>query len=420
MDTALLHDLERRGLIAQATDINSIKTLLVTSQTVYCGFDPTAGSLHIGHLVPLLLLKRFQDAGHRAIVLLGGATGLIGDPSFKATERSLNSTATVLGWVDDLSAQILALLQPKLSQPLTLVNNADWLQQLNVIDFFRDVGKHFSVNALLSRESVKQRLQRPEQGISFTEFSYSLLQAFDFSELNNRFDCRLQIGGNDQWGNILSGIDYTRRRNGREVYGLTLPLITKSDGSKFGKSETGTVWLDAAKTSPYAFYQFWLNTADSDVYRFLRYYTFLSCNKIDQIERDDKALHAKPRAQYILAEELTRFVHGDSGLTSARRISEALFNGEVKQLQLTELKQLELDGLPTQQIKHDDLIEALIVSGLAVSKRAARELIANDAIRVNGEKATAEKNDLGFALFDEYWVLQKGKKHFVLLKRLNT
>jgi tyrosyl-tRNA synthetase len=417
MDTALLSDLERRGLIAQSTDIYSLKVLLSSPQTLYCGFDPTAGSLHIGHLVPLLLLKRFQDAGHKVIALIGGATGLIGDPSFKASERSLNSTSTVAGWVNDLSVQILNLLQPRLNQPLQLVNNADWIQQLNVVDFFRDVGKHFSVNNLLNRDSVKQRLLRPDQGISFTEFSYSLLQAFDFSELNERYDCRLQIGGNDQWGNILSGIDYTRRRNGREVHGLTLPLITKSDGTKFGKSETGTVWLDAAKTSPYAFYQFWLNTADSDVYRFLRYYTFLSCDEIDRIENEDKANHEKPQAQYILAKELTQFVHGENGLLHAQRITEALFTGRVRQLQLSELKQLEQDGLPTWHISSHDLTEALINSGLAMSKRAARELLASDAIRVNGEKVTAEQNNLGFALFDQYWILQKGKKHFALLKR---
>ncbi|SEH73465.1 tyrosyl-tRNA synthetase [Rheinheimera pacifica] len=412
-----MDDLEHRGLIAQATDIVAIRTLLTTSQTVYCGFDPTAGSLHIGHLVPLLLLKRFKDAGHQAIALLGGATGMIGDPSFKAAERSLNSTTTVDGWVQDLSAQIQRLMQAKLKTPMLLINNADWLQQVSVINFFRDVGKHFSVNSLLNRESVKQRLKRPEQGISFTEFSYSLLQAYDFSELNQRFACRLQIGGNDQWGNIVSGIDFTRRISGNEVFGLTLPLITKADGTKFGKTESGTVWLDATKTSPYAFYQFWLNTADADVYRFLRYYTFLSCEDIARIEDEDKARKSKPQAQHVLAEELTHFVHGETGLASARRISEALFSGEVKQLQLSELQQLELDGLPTQEICSQDLLEALIKAGLASSKRAAREFLASDAIRVNGDKVAADQNNLGFALFDQYWLLQRGKKHFVLLKR---
>lgn len=255
MTTPLLQDLQDRGLIAQASDLEEIQTLLSQPQTVYCGFDPTAGSLHIGHLVPLIMLKRFQDAGHQAVALIGGATGMIGDPSFKAAERSLNSAEIVSGWVNDLSNQIQQLMNHQLSKPMIMVNNADWMKAINVIDFFRDVGKHFSINTMINRESVKQRLQRPDQGISFTEFSYALLQSYDFAELNRQYDCRLQIGGNDQWGNIVSGIDLTRRQNGAQVFGLTLPLITKSDGTKFGKTEGGAVWLDPSKTSPYAFYQ---------------------------------------------------------------------------------------------------------------------------------------------------------------------
>ena len=414
----LIEDLQARGLIAQASDLDQVQQLLSTPQTLYCGFDPTAGSLHIGHLVPLIMLKRFQDAGHQAIALIGGATGMIGDPSFKATERSLNSEETVTGWVQDLSNQIQQLMNNQVSKPMIMVNNADWVKKINVIDFFRDVGKHFSVNTMISRESVKLRLQRPDQGISFTEFSYALLQSYDFAELNRQYGCRLQIGGNDQWGNIVSGIDLTRRQNGEQVFGLTLPLITKSDGTKFGKTEGGAVWLDPSKTSPYAFYQFWLSAEDADVYHFLRYYTFLSCDEIAAIEAQDKESKGKPQAQRILAEQMTRFVHGEEGLASAERITQALFSGNVQQLSLSELKQLELDGLPNMQSAERDLLELLVESGLAKSKRIARELIGSNAISVNGEKVDAENPNLNFPLFDQYWLLQRGKKHFYLVRRI--
>ncbi|WP_087531513.1 tyrosine--tRNA ligase [Pseudoalteromonas sp. A601] len=414
----LIKDLQARGLIAQASDLDQVQQLLSEPQTLYCGFDPTAGSLHIGHLVPLIMLKRFQDAGHRAIALIGGATGMIGDPSFKATERSLNSEETVTGWIQELSNQIQQLMNKQVSNPMVMVNNADWVKQINVIDFFRDVGKHFSVNTMISRESVKQRLQRPDQGISFTEFSYTLLQSYDFAELNRQYGCRLQIGGNDQWGNIVSGIDLTRRQNDEQVFGLTLPLITKSDGTKFGKTEGAAVWLDPSKTSPYTFYQFWLSVEDTDVYDFLRYYTFLSCDEIAAIETQDKDSKGKPQAQRILAEQMTRFVHGEEGLASAERITQALFSNNVQQLSLSELKQLELDGLPSMQSAEQDLVELLVESGLAKSKRIARELIDSQAIRVNGEKVDVENSSLNFPLFDRYWLLQRGKKNFYLVKRI--
>ncbi|SHF84317.1 tyrosine--tRNA ligase [Vibrio gazogenes] len=413
----LIQELQTRGLIAQASDLEQIQQQFSQPQTVYCGFDPTAGSLHIGHLVPLIMLKRFQDAGHQALALIGGATGKIGDPSFKATERSLNTEETVNGWVKDLTIQIEQLLAPHLSKPMTIVNNADWMKDINVIDFFRDVGKHFSINTMICRESVKQRLQRPDQGISFTEFSYSLLQSYDFAVLNRNYGCRLQIGGNDQWGNIVSGIDLTRRQNGEQVFGLTLPLITKSDGTKFGKTEGGAVWLDPEKTSPYMFYQFWLSTEDTDVYNLLRYYTFLSCDEIEKIELKDKASDGKPEAQKILAQNMTRFVHGESGLHSAERITQALFTGSVENLSFSELKQLELDGIPSIESTQQDIVELLVESRLAKSKRIARELIEGNAIRVNSEKITPESSQLDFPLFDQYWLIQRGKKHFCLVKR---
>ncbi|MEF1311446.1 tyrosine--tRNA ligase [Vibrio mytili] len=413
-----IQELQARGLIAQASDLDQIQQQLNQPQTVYCGFDPTAGSLHIGHLVPLIMLKRFQDAGHQALALIGGATGMIGDPSFKAVERSLNTEETVAGWVKDLTVQIEQLLEPHLNHPMTIVNNADWMKDINVVDFFRDVGKYFSVNNMINRESVKQRLQRAEQGISFTEFSYSLLQSYDFAVLNRNHGCSLQIGGNDQWGNIVSGIDLTRRQNGEQVFGLTLPLITKSDGTKFGKTEGGAVWLDSEKTSPYMFYQFWLSTEDSDVYNLLRYYTFLSCEEIDQIEALDKTNKGKPKAQRILAQNMTRFVHGESGLLSAERITQALFTGSVDNLSSNELKQLELDGIPSIESTQQDIVELLIESGLAKSKRIARELIEDSAISVNGEKIAPDNSQLGFPLFDQYWLIQRGKKHFCLIKRI--
>lgn len=306
----LLDELTERGLVAQNSDPAALADHLATPRTVYCGFDPTAGSLHIGHLVPLLMLRRFQLAGHTPVALVGGATGLIGDPSFKATERSLNSADTVQGWVASLSAQIRALLPADegLSAP-QLVNNGDWMGQMSALDFLRDIGKHFSVNAMLARESVRQRLARPDQGISFTEFSYALLQSYDFAVLHQRLGCTLQIGGNDQWGNITSGMDLTRRLHQAQVHGMTLPLITKADGTKFGKTEGGAVWLDPALTSPYAFYQFWLGTADEDVYRFLRYYSFMSLSEIDALEAEDAKRQGRKQAQQVLANELTELVH---------------------------------------------------------------------------------------------------------------
>ncbi|MGL4225453.1 MAG: tyrosine--tRNA ligase [Vibrio sp.] len=417
----LFDDLQQRGLIAQSTPLEALIERFATPQVLYCGFDPTAGSLHIGHLVPLLMLKRFQQAGHQTLALIGGATGMIGDPSFKANERVLNSAATVEQWVGDLSQQISQIMSGQRSDqnrmPLITVNNADWISQINLIDFFRDVGKHFSVNSMINRESVKLRLARPDQGISFTEFSYSLLQSYDFAHLNREFACVLQIGGNDQWGNIVSGIDLTRRLNGTEVYGLTLPLITKSDGTKFGKTETGAVWLESSKTSPYRFYQFWLNSDDADVYRFLAYYTFLSMVQIEDIRQADTQCAGKPQAQQILAEQVTRLVHGEQGLAAAQRITQALFSGDLSTLNLSELRQLEQDGLPcVAASRTDTLLDLLLSSGLASSKRQAREWLAQGAIRVNGERVAQEGVLSGFALFDQYYVLQRGKKQFALIK----
>lgn len=413
----LLDELTQRGLVAQNSDPVALADHLATPRTVYCGFDPTAGSLHIGHLVPLLMLRRFQLAGHTPVALVGGATGLIGDPSFKASERTLNSAETVQGWVASLSAQISALLPASdgLAAPL-LVNNADWMGQMSALDFLRDIGKHFSVNAMLARESVRQRLARPDQGISFTEFSYTLLQSQDFAVLNQRLGCTLQIGGNDQWGNITSGMDLTRRLHQAQVYGMTLPLITKADGTKFGKTEGGAIWLDPALTSPYAFYQFWLGTADEDVYRFLRYYSFVPLAEIETLEAEDAKRQGRKLAQQVLADELTELVHGKGALAAAQRISESLFSGEVARLGESDLAQLAQDGMPSSPIKGEtDLVTLLVECGLANSKRIARELLAAGAVSVNGAIRRDEPLTADDRLFGRYLLLRRGKKQYHLV-----
>ena len=348
VDSNLLNDLQARGLIAQTTGGESLADYLNSgARTLYSGFDPTADSLHIGHLVPLLALKRFQIAGHKPIALVGGATGLVGDPSFKAQERKLNTPDVVAGWADRLKQQVSRFIDFDCGgNAAAVVNNLDWVGQMDVLTFLRDVGKHFSINNMINKESVKQRIEREGEGISFTEFTYMLLQSLDFAELYQRYNCTLQIGGSDQWGNITGGIDLTRRLHGGHVYGLTMPLVTKADGTKFGKTESGTVWLDPSKTSPYAFYQFWLNTADADVYKFLRYFTFINLSEINDIEEADRSRDAKPEAQRILAEEMTRLVHGDSGLLAAQRITQALFNDDLHGLGQNDFEQLRLDGLP--------------------------------------------------------------------------
>jgi len=423
VDSQLLGDLRARGLVNQVAG-DALESHLAEPRVLYCGFDPTADSLHIGSLVPLLTLKRFQLAGHKPIVLVGGATGLIGDPSFKAEERKLNTPDVVASWVQKLRLQVSRFVSFDASpQTAEVVNNLDWIGPLSVLDFLRDVGKHFSVNAMIHKESVKQRLEREGEGISFTEFTYMLLQSFDFVELNKRFQCTLQIGGSDQWGNITGGIDLTRRLNHQQVFGLTLPLVTKADGSKFGKTEAGTVWLDAHKTSPYAFYQFWINTADADVYKFLRYFTFLSVEKIVAIETEDARVEGRKSAQGVLAAEVTRLIHGEEGLAAAERISRALFSNEYSSLTAEDFAQLERDGLPTLKVNpsRESVVELLAKSELARGNKQAREFIASGAASLNGElyqlPAGGTDGLLGelTPLHGRYYVLRRGKKNFCLL-----
>ena len=416
----LLQDLKARGLIAQCTaDEDLAEHLSSGCRTLYCGFDPTADSLHIGSMVPLLVLKRFQLAGHKPLALVGGATGLIGDPSFKATERQLNTEDIVSSWVEKIKTQVSAFIDFDNSESgAEVVNNLDWTNEFSVINFMRDVGKHFSINAMIQKESVKQRIEREGSGISYTEFSYMLLQSYDFAALNKDKNCTLQIGGSDQWGNITAGVDLTRRMNQSKVFGLTLPLVTKADGTKFGKTESGTIWLDASKTSPYAFYQFWLNTADADTYKFLKYFTFLSVEEINGIEEKDKIIQGRPEGQGILASEVTALVHGQEGLASAQRITNALFSGDLSSLNEQDLAQLELDGLPSVEVSTEEatLVELLTMSELANSNKMAREFIGNGAVSVNGEKVTDNASVItkDSALYGKYSIIKRGKKLFNL------
>jgi tyrosyl-tRNA synthetase len=419
--SALLRDLQARGLIAQITDAAALDELLAREAvTLYCGFDPTADSLHLGHLVPVLLLRRFQQAGHRPIALVGGATGMIGDPSFKASERKLNTPEIIAGWVEKIRGQVSPFLDFEGPHAAIMANNHDWFGAMGALDFLRDIGKHFSVNAMIKKESVQQRIHRDEQGISYTEFSYSLLQSYDFAELNRRHGCVLQIGGSDQWGNITAGADFTRRLNQRQVFGMTLPLVTKTDGTKFGKTESGAVWLDAKKTSPHAFHQFWLNTADADVYRFLRYFSFLSVAKIEEIEAADEASAGKPAAQRILAEQMTGLVHGQAALEAAQRISQSLFSGSVEALTESDFEQLAQDGVPgvTLEKTGAGLIDALAASGLARSKSEARTFLQSGSVAVNGRKAEALDHRFSDAerLFGRFTLLKRGKKNYALLR----
>ena len=420
----IIGDLESRALISMLAGGEELKSHLATGcRTVYCGFDPTAESLHIGNMVPLLALKRFQLAGHQPIALVGGATGMIGDPSFKDTERKLKTVEVVEEWVDRIKPQLSQFLDFDSGRnAANLVNNLVWTKDFDVLRFLRDIGKHFSVNSMIQKESVKQRIEREGEGISYTEFSYMILQSFDFSELNKRYGCTVQIGGSDQWGNITSGIDLTRRLNQQQVYGVTLPLITKSDGTKFGKTESGTIWMDSEKTSPYAFYQFWLNTADADVYKFMKYFTFLSADEIDEIEQSDKTSSSKPEGQGILAKEVTELLHGTAGREAAMRISEALFSGDIASLTAGDVAQLELDGLPYSEIRGSKvgIVEVLVETKLAKSNKMAREFIGNNAVQVNGQSVDSADFKLSEsnALQGKYFVLKRGKKLFHLVKKV--
>ncbi|MCC5884844.1 MAG: tyrosine--tRNA ligase [Gammaproteobacteria bacterium] len=418
---SLLAEFRWRGLVHQTSDPAVLDHHLSgASRTLYAGFDPTADSLHIGSLVPLLALRRFQLAGHRPIALVGGATGLIGDPSFKAAERSLNERDIVAAWVASIRAQVSAFIDLDAGPHAGLVvDNLEWTAALDVIAFLRDVGKHFSVNEMVRKEAVRARLEREDSGISYTEFSYSLLQSYDYVELARRYDCSLQIGGSDQWGNITAGMDLVRRMLARQVHALTLPLVTKADGSKFGKTESGTVWLDPRRTSPYSFYQFWINSADEDVSSFLRLFTFLGREEIEALDVAVAQAPEQRQAQRALAQEATRLVHGEAGVASAQRITEALFSGAIESLGAEDLAQLAQDGLPSTAADTTRRVGAVLVElDLARSNSQAMQLIKSGAVQINGIAVTRVDEALdAFAPLDGgFLLLRRGKRNWGLVK----
>ncbi len=417
----IFKELQERGLIYQHTNEEALRKRLESGpMTLYCGFDPTADSLHIGHLLPLLVLKRFQLAGHKSIALVGGGTGLIGDPSGKAAERTLNPKEVVEQWAQKIKNQLGRFLDfDTQGNPAILANNYDWLGSLQVIEFLRDIGKNFPLGAMLAKDAVGARM---DKGISFTEFSYMILQSYDYLKLNEMYGCEMQIGGSDQWGNITAGIDLIRRTSVnqvKEMYGLTMPLVTKSDGTKFGKTEAGAIWLDPEKMSPYKFYQFWLNTDDQDVVKFLKYFTFLTIEEIHELAQGVEKEPEKRIAQRTLAVEVTKLVHGQDALERAEKITRALFGGGLMNLLSAELEE-GFSDVPSATIENPDirLVDLLIQGGVVTSKRLAREAIENGAIYINDIRYTdVETSVLQLERLDEkYLVIRRGKKNYYLIK----
>lgn len=414
----LLEELEFRGQLYQVTDADGLAERLSQGPiTLYGGFDPTADSLTVGNLATLLILTRFQRAGHKPIALVGGGTGMIGDPGGKSQERALNTTDVV----EEFTRKIRVQMEPFLdfdskTNPAQMVNNYDWLGSIGAIELMRDVGKHFPVPYMLAKESVKSRL---ETGISYTEFSYMILQAYDFLELYRRHDCLLQIGGSDQWGNITAGSDLIRRAVGGSAFGLTGPLVTQADGTKFGKSEGGAVWLSPERTTPYEFYQFWVNTDDASVVKFLKVFTFLSVDEILQLEQTVADNPGAREAQRALAHEVTALVHGKDTALKAERISRALFYGELKELQEDEL-QLAFHDVPTHTMDGGEqgLVDLLVEAGVSSSKRQARQDIKQNAISLNGDKCTDEAHVVRKAegLHGKYTVVRRGKNKYTLIQ----
>ncbi|KRD89126.1 tyrosine--tRNA ligase [Bacillus sp. Root147] len=415
----ILQDLEFRGLINQQTDEKGLSELLSKeSVRLYCGFDPTADSLHIGHMLPVLILRRFQQAGHQPIALVGGGTGLIGDPSGKKAERTLNEKETVAMFSERIKGQLSRFLDFEEGENAAVIaNNYDWIGSLDVITFLRDIGKNFGINYMMAKDSVQSRI---ESGISFTEFSYMILQSYDFLNLYQTYNCKLQIGGSDQWGNITAGLELIRKsEEDAKAFGLTVPLVTKADGTKFGKTEGGAIWLDAEKTSPYEFYQFWINTDDRDVIKYLKYFTFLSHAEINELAASAKEAPEKREAQKALAAAMTTLVHGEEALEQAIRISQALFSGSISELTAEEIKQGFKD-VPSYTHTGEDigLIDLLVESKISPSKRQAREDISNGAIYLNGEREQDLQKTVGAEdrIEGQFTVIRRGKKKYTLIQ----
>ena len=414
----IFDELKERGLIFQTTDEEALRHALEEGQvSYYTGYDPTADSLHLGHLVAILTSRRLQLAGHKPYALVGGATGLIGDPSFKDAERSLQTKETVEDWVKSIQGQLSGLLDFENGQnKAEMVNNYDWFSDISFIDFLRDVGKYFTVNYMMSKESVKKRI---ETGISYTEFAYQIMQGYDFFILNQKYGVTLQIGGSDQWGNMTAGTELLRRKADKTGHVITVPLITDATGKKFGKSEGNAVWLNADKTSPYEMYQFWMNVMDDDAVRFLKIFTFLSLDEIETIRQQFEAAPHERLAQKILAREVVSLLHGEKAYQEALNITEQLFAGNIKNLSVKELKQ-GLRGVPNYQVKEEDslnIVDLLVVAGVVNSKRQAREDVQNGAIYLNGDRI----QDLDYTLSDtdklenELTVIRRGKKKYFVL-----
>ena len=414
----IFDELKERGLIFQTTDEEALRQELEEGQvSYYTGYDPTADSLHLGHLVAILTSRRLQLAGHKPYALVGGATGLIGDPSFKDAERSLQTKETVEGWVKSIQGQLAGLLDFENGQnKAEMVNNYDWFSDISFIDFLRDVGKYFTINTMMNKESVKKRI---ETGISYTEFAYQIMQGYDFFILNQKHNVTLQIGGSDQWGNMTAGTELLRRKADKTGHVITVPLITDASGKKFGKSEGNAVWLNADKTSPYEMYQFWMNVMDDDAVRFLKIFTFLSLDEIEEIRKQFEAAPHERLAQKILAREVVTLVHGEKAYQEALNITEQLFAGNIKNLSVKELKQ-GLRGVPNYQVQAEDnlnIVDLLVTAGVVNSKRQAREDVQNGAIYVNGDRI----QDLDYTLSDadklenELTVIRRGKKKYFVL-----
>jgi tyrosyl-tRNA synthetase len=416
--TDLLSDLEARGLIASSTDLGALAEEMSEPITLYCGFDPTASSLHVGNLVPLLLLRRFQLAGHRVIALVGGATGLIGDPSGRSAERVLNTDDTVADWVERVKGQLQHFLDFEGDNRATLVSNLEWTAPMSAIEFLRDVGKHFSVNAMLAKESISARLNG--DGISYTEFSYMLLQSMDYLQLYRDHGCRLQVGGSDQWGNITGGLDLIRKVEGPEsrAHGLTVPLVTKADGSKFGKTAGGAIWLDAAQTTPFAFYQFWLNTDDRDIANMLRYFSLRPLPEVEQIIAEGEENPARRISQRALAAELTDLVHGRQTREHIEAASAALFGrGDLAALPEEILEQATQDVPTVKAQPGSPVVDAFAATELCASKSAARRAVAEGGAYLNNARVTDVDAvlDSGEALHDRWVLLRRGKRSIAVV-----
>ncbi|KOO52481.1 tyrosine--tRNA ligase [Viridibacillus arvi] len=419
MTNLLLEDLQWRGLLYQQTDAEGMEKLLnEESVSLYCGVDPTADSMHIGHIVPLLTLRRFQMAGHQPILLIGGATGMIGDPSGRSEERQLQTVEQVEKNVQGIKKQLERIFDFNSENGAKLANNRDWIGSMNTIEFLRDYGKLINVNYMLGKDTISSRL---DTGLSFTEFAYTIIQGIDFNHLYDNFNCRIQVGGSDQWGNITTGLEVIRKTHEEETkaFGITIPLVTKADGTKFGKTAGGAVWLDAEKTSPYEFYQFWINAADSDVVKYLKIFTFLSREEIEALET---AVETEPhlrKAQKALAAEMTKLIHGAEGLEQAIRITEALFSGDLKALSVEEMK-VAFSGVPSVEIAKEDhnIVDLIVEAKISSSKRQAREDVTNGAISINGEKITdlAYTVDAKDRLEDAFAIVRRGKKKYHMVK----